>query len=75
MPLAQADECHLRDVEDESPLTAMVGKLFPSRAIFATARDAKGIDDPEAVGRVATILNEAGIPRLVCKTDQQSSLK
>ena len=62
-------------MEDESPLTAMVGRLYPSRAIFATACDAKGIDDPEAVGRLATFLKEAGIPRLVYKTDQESSLK
>ena len=75
VPLLCADYCYLRDVEDEAPLTAMVGRLYPSRAIFATACDAKGTDDPEAVGRLATFLKEAGIPRLVYKTDQESSLK
>ena len=75
VPLFCADYCYVRDVEDESPLTALVGRLYPSRAIFATSCDAKGADDPEAIGRLATFFKEAGIPKLVYKTDQESSLK
>ena len=52
----------------------MVGRLYPSRAVFATACDSKGADD-ESVGRLATFFSEAGLPKLVYKTDQESALK
>ena len=53
----------------------MVGRLYPSRAMFATSCDAKGVEDPEAIGTLASFFKEAGIPKLVYKTDQESSLK
>ena len=46
VPLFCADYCYVRDVEDQSPLTCLVGRLFPSRAVFATTCNAKGADDP-----------------------------
>ena len=52
----------------------MVGRLYPSRAVFATACDAKGAED-ESVGRLATFFSEAELPKHVYKTDQESSKK
>ena len=74
VPLFCADYCYVKDVDDPHPLTVMVGRLYPSRAMFATACDTKGAED-EAVGRLATFFNESGLPKLVYKTDQEHSLK
>ena len=74
VPLFVADYCFLRDVQDEDNLTCMVGRLYPSKAVFATACDQKGAEDP-AVSRLAHFLKSAGIPKLVYKSDQEASIR
>ena len=74
LPLFCADYCFVRDVDDPENLTCLVGKLYPNKAVFATGCDSKGAAD-EAVDRLAQFLKAAGIPKLVYKTDQESSLR
>ena len=74
VPLFCADYCFVRDVDDEDNLTCLVGRLFPNRALFASACDQKGADD-EVVSRLAAFFKSAGIPKLVYKTDQESALR
>ena len=74
IPLFCADYCFVRDVDGPANLTCMVGRLYPSKAIFATACDQKGAED-EAVTRLASFLKDSGIHKLVYKTDQESSLR
>ena len=74
VPLFCADYCFVRDVEDTENLTCLVGRLYPNKAVFATACDQKGADD-EAVSRLAQFLKAAGIPKLVYKSDQESSIR
>ena len=50
VPLFCSDYSCVRDMDDPHPQTVRVGRLYPSRAIFATACDSKGAED-EAVGR------------------------
>ena len=50
----------MRDVDDEDNLTCLVGRLFPNKALFASACDRKGADD-EVVSRVFL-----WVPKCVC---------
>ena len=74
VPLFVADYCFVRDVEDSENLTCMVGRLYPSKAVFATACDQKGAED-ESVSRLAHFLKATGIPKLVYKSDQEASIR
>ena len=74
LPLFCADYCFIRDIDDPENLTCMVGRMYPSKAIFATACDQKGADD-EAVSRLTSFLRETGIHKMIYKTDQESSLR
>ena len=74
IPLLCADSCFVRDVEDPECLSVLVGKLYPSHSLFASACDQKGAED-DVVKRLATFIKECGIPKLVYKTDQESSLR
>ena len=74
VPLFCADYCFVRDVEDPENLTCLVGKLYPQKAIFASACDMKGADD-EVVGRLAQFLKSTGISKLVYKSDQEPSIR
>ena len=64
----------MRDVDDSENLTCLVGKLYPSKAIFASACDQKGAED-DVVRRLAAFVKECGISKLVYKTDQESSIR
>ena len=55
IPLFCADYCYVRDEHDEDLLTVMVGKLYPSKALFASACDVKGPDDAVVVAQVADL--------------------
>ena len=74
VPLFCADYCFVRDVEDPENLTCLVGKLYPQKAVFASACDMKGADD-DVVGRLAQFLKSTGITKLVYKSDQEPSIR
>ena len=69
VPLLVADYCYVRDARDEDLLTCFVGRLYPSKAIFASACDQKGADDP-VVKRLSNFIKESGLSKMVYKTDQ-----
>ena len=75
LPLFCADYCFIRDKDDPENLTCLVGRLYPSKALFASACDQKGADD-EAVGRLSSFIKDAGISKMVYKTNGiQSSMR
>ena len=51
-----------------------MGRLYPSKAIFASACDQKGADDP-VVKRLSNFIKDSGISKMVYKTDQESALR
>ena len=74
VPLFCADYCFVRDLDDPENLTCLVGKLYPQKAIFASACDMKGADD-EVVGRLAQFIKSTGISKLVYKSDQEPAIR
>lgn len=74
VPLFCADYCYVRDEQDPDLLTLAVGKLYPAKMFFASACDVKGPED-EVTSRLTAFFKEAGIPKLVYKTDQEYSLR
>ena len=46
LPVFCADYCFIRDVDDPNNVSCLVGRLYPSKAIFASACGQKGADDP-----------------------------
>ena len=73
VPLFCADYAFIRKLEVNLS-TVLVGKLYPSQAVFASVCDRKGPDDP-VVDRLADFLRSSGIRHLVYKSDQEASLK
>ena len=73
MPVFVADYCFTRKPE-ETLLTGLVGKLYPSHAFFASICDVKGSDD-SVVGRLAGFCQNTGITRLVSKQDQEPAIR
>ena len=74
MPLFCSDYCFVKDVEDEDNLTCLVGRLYPSKAMFASSCDQKGAED-EVVSRLSQFFKASGVTKLVYKTDQESALR
>ena len=63
------------DTKTESPnLTTLVGKLFPSKALFAAVCQSKGASDEYTVTRLCQFLRECGVKDFVYKSDQESSI-
>ena len=69
------DCAFVRYSPDEELATLHVGWLYPSRSIFATVADSKGVDDTAAIQRRSSFFKESGIWKPVHKTDQESSIK
>ena len=55
-PLIVLDYCFLRDGASPDNLTTLVGRLYPSRALFAVVCDYKGAYDDYVVTRLCTFL-------------------
>ena len=63
----------VRDSLDEKLATLLVGRLYPSRALFATVTDSKGGEDIADIQRLSSFFKESGIQKLVYNTGQESS--
>ena len=72
-PLLAADYCFIRDNDDAEPVTVLVARLYPSRALLATVVDSKGID-PVAVARLARFIRDSGYSKIIYKTDQEKPI-
>ena len=53
--------------------TILAGRLYPSKAVLATVCSTKG-NDEIAIARLSSFIKEAGIPRLVYKSDQDNAI-
>ena len=73
IPFVCSDDCFIRKHSDEQ-LTVLVGKLYPSHAVFASGCEAKGPEDP-VTDRLAEFLKSSGVSKLVYKSDQEPALK
>ena len=72
LPVFVCDYCFVRK-PDETLVTVLVGRLYPSRAVFAAVCDSKGPDDP-VTDRLATFFRETGHSHIIYKSDQEPSL-
>ena len=75
LPVFVSDYCFLRDSRDEDVSPCLVGRIYPSRAMFATVVSEKGINDDIAIKQLGTFFKENGVRNLVYKSDQENSLK
>ena len=75
LPVFVADYCFLRDARDEDLTTIFVGRVYPSRNLFATVVSEKGGGDELAVKLFADFLRDNGVKHLVYKSDQERSIK
>ena len=69
-----ADYCYIRDSQDKELCTVLVGRLYPAKALFAVVRDQKGVDD-YVVTRLAQLIRNSGYSHIVCKSDQEASIR
>ena len=51
LPLLVLDYCYVRESTSPDPLTVLVGRMYPARALFATVCDFKGQHDAHTVSR------------------------
>ena len=73
IPVFVSDYAFIRK-PDEDLLTCLIGRLYPSRAVFSSACDVKGQDD-SVVGRLAEFFKNSGVTKLVYKSDQEPAIK
>ena len=57
LPVFVSDYCFVRKSDDEDLLTGLVGRLYPSRAVFASACAVKGPED-NVIHRLADFFQE-----------------
>ena len=73
IPLCCADYCFVKDSAGEQMDTILAGRLYPSKAVLATVCSNKG-NDELAIARLTSFIKEAGIPKLVYKSDQEHAI-
>jgi hypothetical protein len=74
VPSVHLDYCFLRD-GDEDLLTVVVVRDKATKTVFATAAEAKGGADEDAVDQTAAFVKRLGHPKLVMKSDQEVSIR
>ena len=73
-PLLVADYCFMKDSLDDEITTVLVVRLYPSKAILATACPSKGVDE-HVVDRVSKFVRDSGYVKLIYRSDQEPSLR
>lgn len=74
IPLLVLDYCFVRNTQDEDLLTLLVGRLYPSRSVFACPVDMKG-RDPVAIAKLSDFIKANGLTKFVYKCDQERALE
>ena len=74
LPIFCADYCFIRDTLDDDNLTVCVGRMSPSKAMFASACRVKGPGDVYLLGRLENFLKEEGAHKIAYKSDQEHSI-
>ena len=72
LPVFVSDYAFVRQ-NGEQLVTILVGRLYPSRAIFATVCDVKGPEDA-SISRLADFFKESGVTKVVYKNDQEPAI-
>ena len=74
VPLLVLDYCFLKHAGDDAWLTLLVGKVYPSRALFAVPCEQKG-PDAYATRRLAAFLRACGLNHFTFMADQEGALR
>ena len=74
VPLLVIDYCFLKHAGDDAWLTLLVGRVYPSRCLFAVPCDAKG-PDAFATRRLAAFLRACGMRHFTFMSDQEGALR
>ena len=74
VPLLVLDYCFVKHAGDDRWLTVLVGRLYPSRAMFGCPCYKKGSDD-HVVARLASFLRACGVSNLTFMCDQEGALR
>ena len=73
IPLLVLDYCFIRNAQDEDLLTVLVGRVYPTRVVFAFPVDMKG-RDPVAITKLSEFIKANGLTKFVYKCDQERAL-
>ena len=73
IPLLVLDYCFVRNTQDEDLLPLLVGRIYPTRTVFAFPVDMKG-RDPVAVAKLSEFIKANGLTKFVYKCDQERAL-
>ena len=74
LPLLVFNYCFVRDSETADLLTILVGRHYPSRALFAKVCEYKGQSDKQTVDRLCQFLRSTGAQDKVYKSDQEKTV-
>ena len=73
-PLLVLDYCFVKHAGDDHFLTVLVGRSYPSRAIFASPCSQKGAD-PYTTRRLASFLRSCGMSHFSFMSDQEGAVR
>ena len=74
LPIVHADYCFIRDSHDDENITVCVGRMSPSKAMFAARSVVKGPGDLYTLGRLIDFLTDEGVHKLTYRSDQEHSI-
>ena len=74
IPLLVMDYCFIKHAGDDKWLTVLVGRLYPSCAIFSVPCMQKGAD-PHVTARLASFLRSCGVSNMTYMSDQEGALR
>ena len=69
--MLHANDCFIRDKDDDRTLTILVGCMSPCKALFATMCETKGPQDPYALHRLDDVLKDEGVSKIAYRSDQE----
>ena len=74
IPLLVLDDCFVEHAGDDRWLTVLVGRLYPSRAMFAAPCNQNG-PDAHVTARLASFLRACGVSQLSYMCDQEGAVR
>ena len=74
LPIVHADYCLIKDKDDDQSTTACVGRMSPSKALFASVCDVKGPEDTCCVNRLEAFLKDEGLSKIASRSDQEPAI-
>ena len=74
LPMCHADDCFIRDNDDDRALTVLVGRMSPSRALLDTMCNTKGPQDMYALNRLENFLKDKEVSKTPDRSDQEPAI-